>query len=158
MGDSQDAKIQLEALQKGVYVNSHPAGADVFINGDKQSGQTPVTLPLAAGSYNLVLRLEGYEPYVGQVQVKENVQTTLDLELKQRSVNHVAWAQVNSTPEGAEIIVDGNSTGQLTPARVQIPSGTHTIAMKLKGYEVARRGIEASEGGTVLVSAKLQAK
>jgi serine/threonine-protein kinase len=158
MGDSQDAKIQLEALQKGVYVNSHPAGADVFINGDKQSGQTPVTLPLAAGSYNLVLRLEGYEPYVGQVQVKDNAQTTLDLELRQRSANHVAWAQVNSTPEGAEIMVDGNSTGQFTPARVQIPSGTHTIAMKLKGYEVARRGIEASEGGTVLVSAKLQAK
>jgi len=158
MGDSQDAKIQLESLQKGVYVNSHPAGADVFINGDKQSGQTPVTLPLAAGSYNLVLRLEGYEPYVGQVQVKDNVQTTLDLELKQRSANHVAWAQVNSTPQGAEIVVDGNSTGQFTPARVQIPSGTHTIAMKLKGYEVARRGIEASEGGTVSVNAKLQTK
>jgi serine/threonine-protein kinase len=158
MGDSQDAKIQLESLQKGVYVNSHPAGADVFINGDKQPGQTPVTLPLAAGSYNLVLRLEDYEPYVGQVQVKDNVQTTLDLELKPRSANHVAWAQVNSTPEGAEIVVDGNATGQFTPARVQIPTGTHTIAMKLKGYEVARRGIEASEGGTVWVSAKLQTK
>ena len=158
MGDSQDAKIQLESLQKGVYVNSHPAGADVFINGDKQSGQTPVALPLAPGSYNLVLRLEGFEPYVGQVQVKDNVQTTLDLELKQRSASHVAWAQVNSTPEGAEIVIDGNTTGQFTPARVQIPSGTHTIAIKLKGYEVARRGIEASEGGTVLVSAKLQTK
>jgi serine/threonine-protein kinase len=158
MGDALDQKIQMEALQKGAYLNSHPAGADVFINGDKQSGQTPVTLPLAAGSYNLVLRLEGYEPYVGQLQVKDNVQTTLDLELKPHAANHVAWAQVNSTPPGAEIIVDGVSTGQFTPARVQIPSGTHTISMKLKGYEVARRGVQASEGGTVLVSANLEAK
>jgi len=157
-GDSQDQKIQMEALQKGLYVNSHPAGADIFINGAKQPGQTPTNLPLAAGSYNLVLRLEGYDPYVGQVQVKDNVQTTLDLDLKARAENHVAWAQVTSNPAGAEIFVDGTSTGQFSPARVQIPSGTHTIGLKLQGYEFARRGIEASEGGTVMVNAKLQAK
>ena len=157
-GDSQDEKIQLEALQKGLYVNSHPAGADIFINGDKQSGQTPTNLPLAAGSYNLVLRLEGYDPYVGQVQVKDNVQTTLDLELQSHAAAHVAWAQVTSTPAGAEIFVDGTSSGVFAPARVQIPSGTHTIGLRLQGYEFARRGIEASEGGTVLVNAKLQPK
>ena len=157
-GDSQDEKIQLEALQKGLYVNSHPAGADIFINGDKQSGQTPTNLPLAGGSYNLVLRLEGYDPYVGQVQVKDNVQTTLDLELKPHAATHVAWAQVTTSPAGAEIFVDGTSTGEFAPARVQIPSGTHTIGLRLQGYEFARRGIEASEGGTVLINAKLQPK
>src|SRR5262249_14917734 len=81
MGDSQDQKIQLESLQKGLYVTSRPAGADIFINGDKQSGQTPATLPLAGGSYNLVLRMDGYEPYSGQIQVKDNLLTSLDLEL-----------------------------------------------------------------------------
>jgi len=156
-GDSQDQKILLEALAKGLYVGTRPAGADIFINGDKQPGQTPTTLPLAAGSYNLVLRLEGYEPYVNQIQVKDNVQTTLDLELKPRA-GHVAWAQVDTTPAGAEILVDGISTGQFSPARVQIPSGTHTIGLRLKGYEFARRGIQASEGGTVNVKATLQGK
>src|SRR5215472_10904006 len=157
-GDSQDEKIQLEALQKGLYVNSHPPGADIFINGDKQSGQTPTNLPLAAGSYNLVLRLEGYDPYVGQVQVNDDVQTTLDLELKPHVAAHVAWAQVTTNPAGAEIFVDGTATGQFSPARVEIPSGTHTIGMRLEGFAFARRGIEASEGGTVLVNAKLQPK
>ncbi|HEV2103542.1 MAG TPA: serine/threonine-protein kinase [Candidatus Acidoferrum sp.] len=156
-GDSQDQKILLEALAKGLFVGTRPAGADIFINGDKQAGQTPVTLPLAPGSYNLVLRLEGYEPYSGQIQVKDNVQTSLDLELKPRA-GHVAWAQVDSTPSGAEILVDGISTGQFSPARVQIPTGTHTIGLHLKGYEIARRGIQASEGGTVNVNATLQAK
>ena len=156
-GDSQDQKILLEAFAKGLYIGSRPAGADVFINGDKQAGQTPVTLPLAQGSYNLVLRLEGYEPYVGQVQIKDNVQTALDLELKPRA-GHVAWAQVDSTPSGAEILIDGISTGQFSPARVQIPTGTHTIGLHLKGYELAHRGIQASEGGTVNVNATLQTK
>ena len=156
-GDSQDQKILLEALAKGLYVSTRPSGADIFINGDKQAGQTPATLPLAAGSYNLVLRLDGYEPYVGQVQLKDNVQTALDLELKPRA-GHVAWAQVDTTPAGAEILVDGISTGQVSPARVQIPSGTHTIGLRLKGYEFARRGIQASEGGTVNVNATLHGK
>ena len=156
-GDSQDQKILMEALAKGLYVSTRPAGADIFINGDKQAGQTPTTLPLAAGSYNLVLLLEGYEPYVGQIQVKDNVQTAIDPELKPRA-GHVAWAQVDTTPAGAEILVDGISTGQFSPARVQIPSGTHTIGLRLKGYEFARRGIQASEGGTVNVNATLQGK
>jgi serine/threonine protein kinase len=156
-GEAQDQKILLEALAKGLFVGTRPSGADIFINGDKQPGQTPTTLPLAAGSYNLVLRLEGYEPYVSQIQVKDNVQTTLDLELKPRA-GHVAWAQVDTTPAGAEILVDGISTGQFSPARVQIPTGTHTIGLRLKGYEFARRGIQASEGGTVNVNATLQGK
>jgi len=157
MGDSQDQKIQLESLQKGLYVTSHPAGADIFINGDKQSGQTPATLPLAGGSYNLVLRLEGYEPYSGPIQVKENRLTTLDLELKPRA-GHVAWADVTSSPAGAEILVDGIPSGRNSPARVEIPSGTHTIGLRLQGYTFARRGVEASEGGTVQVNAVLQKK
>jgi len=46
-GDVQDQKIKLESLAKGIFISSKPPGADVFINGAKQSGQTPVTLPLA---------------------------------------------------------------------------------------------------------------
>jgi len=158
-GESQDQKIHLDALAKGVYISSKPAGADIFINGAKQSGQTPAALPLAPGHYDLVLRLPGYDPYVGQVQVKDNIQTTLDAELKERGQSaHVAWAQVSSTPEGAEIIVDGNPTGQVSPSRVQIPAGTHVIALKLNGFQPVRRGVEASEGGTVTVTETLKHK
>ncbi|HEX8836507.1 MAG TPA: serine/threonine-protein kinase [Candidatus Acidoferrum sp.] len=152
-GEAQDQKLKLEPLAKGIFISTQPPGADVFINGAKQSGQTPVVLPLAPGQYNLVLRLQGYEPYSGSIQVKE-IQTPLNVELSQRT--NVAWAQVNSNPKGAEIIVDGNSTGQFTPSRVQIPSGLHTITLKLDGYQAARRTVQASEGGTVPVNLTLQ--
>lgn len=157
-GDALDQKIHMELLVKGAYISTQPPGADIFINGAKQSGQTPVTLPLAPGHYNLVLRLEGHDPYSGELEVKDNLQTTLNIDLKERNPSHVAWAQVTTTPAGAEIFVDGISTGQFSPARVQIPSGTHTLAMRLSGYQPARRGVEASEGGTVLVNASLQRK
>jgi len=155
-GQTLDQKLHLEALAAGLYVTSRPSGADVFINGAKQSGQTPTTLPLAPGQYDLVLRIPGYEAFVEHIQIKDNIQTTLDAEMKQKSQgSHVAWAQVNSTPEGAEIFIDGNDSGQATPARVQVPTGVHIIGFHLNGYQVARHAIEASEGGTVSVTESL---
>src|SRR2546428_2563478 len=157
-GDAQDQKIKLESLAKGIFISSQPPGADVFINGAKQSGQTPVTLPLAAGKYTLVLRLQGYQPYAGPIQVKDNIQTQLNVPLSAKSASHIAWAQVNSIPKGAEIILDGVSTGQFTPARVQIPTGMHTVTLRQNGFQQAKRTFQASEGGTVPIDEVLHEK
>jgi len=155
-GDVADQKLSLESLARGLHIASDPPGADVFINGAKQSGQTPVTLPLAAGQYNLVLRLQGYDPFVSSVQVKDNSQTQINTKLNLRSSNHVAWAQVGTDPAGAEVFVDGNSTGRFTPARVEIPAGMHTVTLKLEGFQVAKRRVSASEGGTVTINESLR--
>jgi eukaryotic-like serine/threonine-protein kinase len=157
-GDALDQKIRLESLAKGLYVSSRPAGADVFINGAKQPGQTPVTLPLAPGQYNLVLRLTGYEAYAGSVQVKDNIQTTLDVDLKEKATSRVAWAEISSDPKGAEILIDGTSTGQFSPARVQVAAGTHIVTMKLEGYQPVRRTVQVTEGSTVTVEGALRPK
>jgi eukaryotic-like serine/threonine-protein kinase len=147
--------IQPAPSPQGLLVTSDPAGADVFINGDKQSGQTPITLSLVPGKYNIVLRLLGYDAYSGSVQVRDDGQATVDATLHQKN-GHVAWAQVESTPAGAEIWVDGVSTGRRTPARVEISSGIHNIGLKLDGYKLSRNAVQASDGGTVSVSPSLQ--
>ena len=155
-GNVSDQKLSLESLAKGLYVTTQPAGADVFINGAKQSGQTPVTLPLAPGQYNLVLRLEGYEAYAGSVQVKDNVQTTLNASLTEKSTSHVAFAQITTQPDGAEILIDGMSTGKVTPSRVQLPTGLHTVVIRLNGYQQVKRTVQVSEGGTVTIEESLK--
>jgi hypothetical protein len=155
-GDSSKRqRIQAQPIAQGLLVTSEPAGADVFINGDKQSGQTPLTLPLSPGKYNVVLRLQGYDAYSGSVQVRNDSQVKVEAALRQKN-SHVAWAHVESTPPGAEIWVDGVSTGQRTPARVGISPGIHNIALKLGGYEASRNAIQASEGGTVNINPSLQ--
>lgn len=157
-GQVSDQRLSLESLQKGLHITTQPPGADVFINGAKQPGQTPVTLPLAAGSYNLVLRLQGYEGHSETVQVKDNAQTQLNVALTERSAVHVAWAQISTNPPGAEIDVDGTPTGDVTPARIQIASGTHVVVLRLNGYQQARRIVQASEGGTVTIDQPLKTK
>ena len=151
-----DQKLNLESLAKGLFLSSDPPGADVLIDGAKQSGQTPLTLPLAPGEYKLTLRLPGYEPYSGKVQVKDNVQTELALKLNAKSNARVAWAQVDTIPKGAEIFVDGASTGKTSPSRVELPIGLHTVTLRLDGFKEVRRTVEVSDGGTVTVAAWLK--
>jgi hypothetical protein len=100
--------------------------------------------------------MQGYDPFVSTVQVKDNSQTQINTKLSVRSNNHVAWAQVGTDPAGAEVFVDGNSTGRFTPARVEIPSGMHTVTLKLEGFQVAKRRVSASEGGTVTINESLR--
>jgi serine/threonine-protein kinase len=156
-GQTIDQKINLEADAVGLRITTRPAGADVFINGDKQSGQTPLTIPLAPNNYNLVLRLQGHEPYSEAVIVKDNILTQLDVDLREKS-QHIAWAQVNTTPAGAEIWVDGVSTGKQSPARVEINAGSHMILLKMNGFQLSRRAVQASEGGTVAVNETMRPK
>jgi hypothetical protein len=156
LGEVQDQRLKLESLTLGLYVVSAPPGADVFIDGAKQSGQTPVSLPLAPGPYNLVLRLAGYAPYAGEVQVKDGVQTQMSVQLRERDASKVAWADVQSTPGGAEIVVDGTTTSLVTPARVELPAGIHTITLKMKGFQAVRRTVQVAEGSTVHVDGSLK--
>ncbi len=142
-------------IAQGLLVTSEPPGADVFLNGDKQPSQTPLSLPLKPGKYNIVLRLPGYEAYSGSVQVRDDGQEKVEATLHQKN-GRVAWAHVESTPAGAEIWLDGIATGQRTPARVEISSGIHNIALKLDGYKASRNAIQASDGGTVSVFPNLQ--
>ena len=156
-GQSADQRISLEPLAIGLHITSRPAGADVFINGDKQSGQTPLTIPLAPNSYNLVLRMQGYEPYSQSISVKENAQTQVDVDLKEKG-GHVAWAQVVTNPVGADISVDGLPTGKQTPSRVEISAGIHVVTLKLNGYQISRRTVQVTEGSTVNIDEKLRPK
>jgi len=151
-----DQKLALESLAKGLLISSQPAGADVFINGAKQSGQTPVTLPLAPGEYNLVLRLQGYDPYSGTVQVKDNIQTQLAPKLTEKSNKGVAFAQVETNPKGAEIFVDGNPIGKSTPSRIELPVGMHTVTLKLDGFRPLKRTVQVSDGGTTNITESLK--
>jgi serine/threonine protein kinase len=67
------------------------------------------------------------------------------------SDNRVAWANVRTFPAGSDIILDGNPTGQSTPARVQLPIGVHTLTLHLDGFKDLLRPVEVSDGGTIEV-------
>ena len=117
--DSQRVELVLKPLPGLLSVESDPPGAQVLIDGDPV-GITPLTaLPVEAGEHQLTLQLERYLPLEQALeitgrQLPQDLAMTLD----------PAWAEVtvSSQPEGAEILVDGESAGA-TPATLEILQG-----------------------------------
>lgn len=60
---------------------------------------------------------------------------------------------VRSTPEGARIYLDGSDTGKVTNSKLEnINPGTHTVTLKLQGYNDYTTTVNISAGQTASVS------
>lgn len=139
-----------------LYLTSEPPGASIFIDGIKQTGRTPERLNLAEGTYNLVVRLYGYEPYANHIKISGEAQ--FDAKLTEIQQGNSSFAEIATAPSGADIYVDGHSTDQLSPARVRMSIGNHLISMRANGFRTAERQVEIKEGMVTFVTQTLLPK
>lgn len=66
-----------------------------------------------------------------------------------------AKVQVESTPPGADIMIDGSFVGN-TPSDVQVTEGEHDITVKKTGFKDWERKLSVSSGSSVHLSAELE--
>ena len=66
-----------------------------------------------------------------------------------------AKLQIDSTPPGADIEVDGNFVGN-TPSEVQVAEGDHTVVVKKSGFKNWERKLKANVGSSVHLGAELE--
>jgi hypothetical protein len=62
---------------------------------------------------------------------------------------------LKSTPDGADIMVDGKFMGS-TPSTVRLTPGDHTITIERSGYRAWQRTMSVNPGGIVTVDATLE--
>lgn len=62
------------------------------------------------------------------------------------AASSIASVMVESSTPGADIEVDGNFVGN-TPSKIDVSSGSHTIAVKKKGYQAWSRTMNVSGSG-----------
>ncbi|MBV9436522.1 MAG: serine/threonine protein kinase, partial [Acidobacteria bacterium] len=66
-----------------------------------------------------------------------------------------ALLSVNSSPPGAQIEVDGNSSGKTTPAQLQLPRGQHSVSVRLNGFMPASASFRVKGGEEIEYSPQL---
>jgi hypothetical protein len=71
------------------------------------------------------------------------------------AVNAPAKLSVSSTPEGADIEVDGSFVGN-TPSELSIAEGDHTVQVKKAGFKPWERKLKTSAASTVHIDAELE--
>lgn len=141
-----DQGYTLEA-PKPIYgtlsVTSSPAGAEVYIDGGKQSlGKTPFTAPQTLiGPHKVTLRLKGHRDETLSYDIREG-----ETESKHAALLGVCTATINSTPYGY-LYIDGNYVGT-TPHRLDIRQGDYQVEVRRDGYltNSKRRTLNANTG------------
>jgi hypothetical protein len=113
-------------------IDSSPQGAQFQVDGKSDpSWVTPFSvINLAPGRHIISVSKAGYSSDIRSVDVAASGKSSVLLRLS--AVN--ALVVVNSTPPGAEVIIDGKPTGKVTPAQFAVEKGSHTIFLRKQGY------------------------
>ncbi|MGO8984842.1 MAG: PEGA domain-containing protein [Terriglobales bacterium] len=113
-------------------IDSTPQGAGFQVDGQSDpSWVTPFTVTgLSAGKHIISVSKAGYSSDVRSVDVASGSRASLVLHLSPMN----ALVVVNSTPAGAEIMLDGKPTGRVSPAQFAVEKGSHTVLLRKRGY------------------------
>jgi eukaryotic-like serine/threonine-protein kinase len=113
-------------------IDSNPQGAQIQIDGKSDpSWITPFDVTgLSPGQHSVAVSKSGYSAETRAVEIASGGKSFVVLHLS--PIN--ALMVVSSTPAGAEVILDGRSTGKVTPAQFAVEKGSHTVLLRKQGY------------------------
>jgi formylglycine-generating enzyme required for sulfatase activity len=125
-----------------VFVSSIPEGAVVSVDG-KPAGNTPLTIELPEGNYQLQIRAEGFKTWQAQLAVAPNQpQSIKDIRLQAAD----GTLALQTQPPGANITIDEKFVGK-TPLKVKLSANTeHEIRISKAGYENVSRRVQVATG------------
>ncbi len=113
-------------------IDSTPQGVQIQLDGKSDpSWVTPFNLTgLSPGKHVVSASKTGYTAEVRSVDVASGSKSFVVIHLSPSN----ALVVVNSTPPGAEIVLDGKNTGRATPAQFAVEKGSHTVVLRKPGF------------------------
>ena len=123
-----------------VFISSIPEGAVVSVDG-KPAGNTPLTIELPEGNYQLQIGGEGFKTWQTKLAVAPNQpQSIKDVRLQPAD----GTLALQTQPSGANITIDEKFVGK-TPLEVQLSANIpHEIRISKAGYENVSHRVEVS--------------
>jgi len=113
-----------------VYIASTPQGAEIAING-KTAGVTPLTLPaVPAGRHLVTASLRGFRTLHQTLDLKPGERNVLNLSLEPLT----GLLLVHSTPDRAEVEINGVHRGTTPVLVADLPYGIHRAKITKSGY------------------------
>ena len=136
-------------------IETTPDKASAHVDG-RFVGTTPVELTnLAPGTHVVRLEKFSYHPLIYKTEIRPG-DRTITLELIKRKGGSV---EINSTPFGADIIIDGEERGQTPVIIPSLGTGGHSLRLRLVNYLDWTKTFEIpGEGQKVCIDAKLTSR
>ncbi len=142
-GQEMDVTLNLKPITGLLLVDSNPQNADVMIDGISK-GNTPLLLTdLPLGEYTLEFRSPKQLPRTMKTTLEDRTPVRIFAEL----VSNTAQLDVTSSPDGAEVRINGILAGD-TPIRIEeVQAGEADVKVSKRGYKPyqARMTFEATK-------------
>ncbi len=134
--------LELRPVTGLVLIHSTPAGADIAINGAHR-GKTPLLLTnLRIGNHRAEAMYPGYLPMEIDLAISDRTPRKVDLELRPDA----GRVRFDSTPQGAQVLIDGTFAG-ITPRKIdRVPSGAREIEIRIEGHQPFRQTLQLTAG------------
>ena len=101
------------------------------------------------GTYNVTVELDGYDSQSETVTLTKDETEDVSFTL----VQQVGTLQVNSTPAGAAVYLNGTATGDLTNVTLaDKPVGNYNVTVELAGYDSQSETVTLTKDETEDVS------
>ncbi len=132
------AEAEIAAVNSGnIIVTSVPSGASIWVNGGVTPNRTPYTirnLPTGPNA-RVVVRLtsEGYATFQREIRLPNHfMNVNVNAALERARANSFVILEVNSTPRGAQVMVDGRQIEGSTPLTLSglAPGVEHTVIVR----------------------------
>jgi hypothetical protein len=109
-------------------VDSTPSGVKVLLAG-KDSGKTPLKLDVDSGRYVLEIQDDFHITWSNEIDIRDGEITRIN----QKLTPNYGTLDVQVTPSGAQILIDGKLSGK-APTSLKLPPGTHKIEVTQDGF------------------------
>ncbi|HUS28954.1 MAG TPA: protein kinase [Kofleriaceae bacterium] len=139
-----------------VNIDSVPPGAEVVFDGTRLAGATPMTVDsVPVGTrHEIKVELPRHKPYVETVDIPK---TGGEVPVKAMMVPITGKLRVITTPDGAEIWIDGKLRGRAPTTIADIDMGSaKLLELRLKDYKPYQQSLQWPANGEINIDAKLQ--
>ncbi len=142
-----DTYARWTSLGSGIYdflfppaikIVSFPAGAQVYLDDEPLPKTTPLAIEkISPGVHKLTLTLPRFEPIVRSIQVPSKGDVTVADEKRPEEDQPYVFRfktilEISSTPEGAEVYLNGVKYTQPTPCRVLYEVAPEPLSLELR--------------------------
>ena len=142
-----------EGASSLLQVWSAPAGARIIIDGKPTGFRSPTSFPLPPGTHRITLSLAGHRNADERVTLGPGDTLRVEAILTPLAAGRLG---VGSVPDGAVILIDGVPFDQRTPTVIpQLVVGTHTVQLRLKGFDDWSQAVVVAPGRAMEIQARL---
>lgn len=140
-----------------ILVNSDVNDAEVYLDGNVQSGKTPMVLPnISAGPHVIEVRKAPALPWRQTVEVEADKTTKVTAELQATIGGEGGNIRVLSNVEGAVVYLDGTERGPVPIDLTAVKAGEHVVEIRAAGFASREERVTVAVGAATVLKLDLQ--